>query len=279
MQQQTITSAIEAFLLECEIKRLKPRSIDFYASHLAKFLAFCKSNDIELLQDASTNLRLFNKTLLSKEYSAQYQHNILRALRAFLKFCVAENLITDFPKITFPRVPKQVKKALSKAEIKKLLSACNAREKLIVSFLLDSGVRANELVNIKINDIDLKSGLVHIRQGKTGERYVAIGVKVRKLITLHLNSRKENEYLLGGITVSAIMQLMHRLRKKSGVAKLTAHALRRTYATNSLRQGVSVHVLAKQMGHSSLQILSRYLDLDANDLLDMQKQFGVVDNL
>lgn len=283
MQQQTIVSAIDAFILECELKRLRPRTIQFYASNLDKFVQFCASNNISTLAEATKILRLFNKNLLNQDYSAQYQHNILRALRAFLKFCVAEKLLDTYPKITFPKVKSQVKAILNADEIKRVLSVCNERDKLIISFLLDSGVRANEIIAIDIEDIDLKTGLVHVRHGKTAERYVAVGVNVRKLLILYLNSKKTGPMLVNSkserLTVSGIMQLMKRLRTRSGVKKLTAHTLRRTYATNSLRQGVSIHVLAKQMGHSTIQMLSKYLALDTSDLLNMQKQFGVVDNL
>lgn len=283
MQQQTISSTVEAFILECEIKRLRPRTIQFYSSNLDKFVRFCTDNNVTSLFEAAASIRSFNKSLLTQDFTPQYQHNILRALRAFFKFCVAEKLLESYPKITFPKVKSQVKAILNTDEIKKVISVCNERDKLIINFLLDSGVRANEIISINIEDINLKTGLVHIRNGKTGERYVAIGVNVRKSLTLYLNSKKSGPMLLSKkgerFTISGIMQLMKRLRNRSGVANLTAHALRRTYATNSLRQGVSIHVLAKQMGHSTIQMLNKYLALDTNDLLEMQKQFGVVDNL
>lgn len=281
--QQTLDSAIQLFLLECVLKRLRPRTIEFYSSNLDKLVQFCSNNGVTLLVDAARNLRQFNKHLLRLNCSPQYQHNILRAIRAFLRFCVEESLLESYPKITFPKVQRQVKATLNTEEIKKILSVCQERDKLIVNFLLDSGVRANELVTIDASDIDLKSGLVKVREGKTGERFVAIGVQVRKLLVLYLNNRETGPMLTSNqgerLTVNGVMQVMKRLRKRSGIKKLTAHTLRRTYATTSLRQGVSVHVLAKQMGHSTIQMLNRYLNLDTSDLLDMQKKFGVVDNL
>ncbi len=132
MEQQTLISAIQAFDLECQLKRLRPRTIQFYENGLKQFSKFCAENNVTFLYDASRILKLFNKNLLSKSYSAQYQHNILRAIRAFFKFCVDEDLLEKYPKITFPRVPKQVKSALSMEEVKRVLSVCDYRDKLII---------------------------------------------------------------------------------------------------------------------------------------------------
>lgn len=151
MQRRTLISeVIELFFFDCEIKRLKPNTLRFYQAKLQNLASFCNANSIEYVNDISSKtLKDFSISLIKRRLSEQYQHNILRAVRAFLNFCVTDELLVEAPKITFPKLPKEVKKALSSDEIKAVLSACrNERDKLIILLFLDSGLRNNELCSL-----------------------------------------------------------------------------------------------------------------------------------
>lgn len=75
-----------------------------------------------------------------------------------------------------------------------------------------------------------------------------------------------------------LKQLFRRLVDYSGV-KFSAHSLRRTFAINSLRNGMDIYTLAKLMGHTDITVLRAYLPLVNNDLRVAQERYGVVDNL
>ena len=284
MQRRTLFSdALDTFYLDCEIKRLKPKTIKFYQVTLQNLVTYCNERDINYLSDITSKiLKDFSKSLIGRNLSTQYQHNILRATRAFFNFCVSDELIGEAPKIVFPKLPKEVKKALTKEEIKSVLSACRSdRDRLIILLFLDTGLRNNELCSLDASDIDIKEGLILVRHGKTGQRYVPIGANVRKKLLIH----KRNKTILffgktgKRITISGIVQMFKRLRKRTGIAHLSAHSLRRTFAISCIRNGMNIHILAKMMGHTTIDVLKHYLDISTEDLQKAQKQFGVVDNL
>jgi len=135
-----------------------------------------------------------------------------------------------------------------------------------------------------VEDVDLSQGLVKVRHGKTGERYVVIGAKVRKLLIIYLQGRTSGALFLSKykkrLTISGMTSLMDRLRAKTGIPHLTCHTFRRTFATNSLRQGMDITILAKLMGHADLQMLrNHYLDINNEDLIDANNKYSIADNL
>lgn len=134
MQRGTLfADALDTFYLDCEIKRLKPSTIKFYQVKLQNLVTYCNKRDIKYLSDiTSRTLKDFSKSLVNRSLSTQYQHNILRAARAFFNFCVSDELIEEAPKITFLKLPKQIKKALTKDEIKSILSACRSDRDSII---------------------------------------------------------------------------------------------------------------------------------------------------
>ena len=72
---------------------------------------------------------------------------------------------------------------------------------------------------------------------------------------------------------------MDRLSERSGIENCTAHAFRRTFAITCLRNGMNVHILARCMGHSDIQILRQYLDIVEADLHSAHAKVSPADNL
>ena len=71
-----------------------------------------------------------------------------------------------------------------------------------------------------------------------------------------------------------LVQLMERLRNRSGVVTCTAHTFRRTFAISCLRNCMNIYVLARLMGHADITILRQYLPLVENDLQEAHARFG-----
>jgi site-specific recombinase XerD len=72
---------------------------------------------------------------------------------------------------------------------------------------------------------------------------------------------------------------MRRLRKSTGIEHLQAHTFRRTFAITALRNGMSVHHLARFMGHEDIHVLRRYLGLVESDLQSAHQAAGPVDRM
>jgi len=269
-----ITKAVDLYLLDCKIRRLSPKSITSYKIGLKKFVEWSHLDDTDQL----TKTLLIEYGLSLDSHKPQYQKNCVVTVNTWLKFLHKEEIVRKL-QIPLPKVAFKVKQALTIADIQNLLKACNTkRDRLIIRLLLDTGVRANELCNIKIEDIDLDRGLILIKYGKTGERYVTIGHKVRKDLLLFIN--KDKGYLFTTnrnrqLNRSSYQAIFKRLQKRTGIVYLSSHTLRRTFAISLVRQGINVHLIAKLMGHKSIETLKSYLDFTLDDISNI----SVIDNL
>lgn len=289
----TLEEAYEMFMLDCEARRLTPATRQFYRAKLSVFFQWCTENAVEVISDLTAHkIRQYFVYLQRRSLSGQYQHNLARTIRAFLNYCVRDELleVSPFKKVQMPRVEKKILEALDAADIRTLLKHCqSARDKALCLFLLDSGVRASELAALKIGHVDVKTGVVHVHSGKGQKgRTTYIGATTRKYLHRYLRTRGEltpemplfvSEMTSECLTVSGLVQLMERLRRRSGVAACTCHAFRRTFALNCLRNGMNIYVLARLMGHADIIILRQYLPLIENDLQDAHARFGAVDKL
>lgn len=289
----SLPDALDLFLLDCAARRLTEDTLQFYKSKLSVFFHWCDEQDIQAIEDITAHaIRRFLVDIHRRKLSSQYQNNLARAIRAFLNYCVRDELIevSPFAKVQMPRLEKKIISALTLADIKQVLQSCACeRDRAICLFLLDSGVRASELAALNVEDVDLQSGVVRVHAGKGQKgRTTYIGARTRKQLKRYYTERgpvKPQEpafrALLSGdrLTVDGLVQLMARLRTKSGVAGCSCHTFRRTFAITCLRNGMNVYVLARLMGHADITILRQYLAFVEEDLKGAHARYGAVDNL
>lgn len=295
MQRGThlFSTALDLFFLDCEARRLTAGTLQFYQAKLSLFVRWCEQEGLQTIQDLTAHhIRRYLVHLQRRQLSSQYQHDLARAIRAFLNYCVRDELIdkSPFAKVQMPRLEKKILEALSPDEIRLLLKSCaTERDRALCLFLLDTGVRASELVALNVEDIDLKTGMVTVRLGKGQKgRTTYAGARTRKQLRRYFAERgtlKEREPVFvteranKRMTLSGLIQIMGRLQERSGVATCTCHAFRRTFALNCLRNGMNIYVLARLMGHADITILRQYLPLVEDDLQDAHARFGAVDHL
>jgi len=184
-----------------------------------------------------------------------------------------------------PNIAKKRLPVLSVDELKQVLEACKTiRDKTVVLLLADTGVRRMEACTLNWGDIDIASGLVRIYRGKVGKaRSVVIGVTTRRVLLAYRRTVKHdgNDPLLQTIshtrlTPMGLRSVLQRISKRTQI-HFTPHALRRTFATLSLRAGMNLLELQALLGHSSLDMTKRYVDMLEDDLLAAHREHGPID--
>jgi integrase/recombinase XerD len=289
-----LKSAFELFILECQSRRFTAHTLRFYRGRLSLFLTWCERREIEWLTDLTHHhIRQYLVEVQESGVSSAYHHSLARAIRAFLNYCVRDDLLpaSPFRKVQMPRLEKKVLEAVSREDINAILKACRyERDKAIILLMLDSGIRASELCALNVGDVDFTTGEVIIRHGKGQKgRSVYIGSRTRKQLRRYFIRERGGEPGSqrplfttqdddSRFVYHTLKQLLRRLREKSGV-RFSAHSLRRTFAINSLRNGMDIYTLAKLMGHTDITVLRAYLPLVNSDLRIAQEKFGVVENL
>lgn len=287
-----LSDAFHVFRLHCKVQRFRPTTIETYGYILSPFSEWLGTEfDVGFVQDVTpSHIRAYLAYKEDEGAAPEYLKSIARALRAFFNFCVADELIERTPmrNVPMPRTPKKILPPIPRKDVDKLLAAARSeRDRVLIWFLLDTGVRASECCNLTLGHIDLKEGSARIVAGKgEKDRTVYFGAKTARALLKFIGNRSNpNDPLFCSdktgkpLTRSGLFQILRKIARRAGVKKCSPHAFRRTFAINSLRNGMNIFVLARLMGHSDITILRQYLSLVDDDSQVAVQRYGVVDNL
>lgn len=286
-----LTDVYEYYILDGQARKLSPSTLQSYHDRVKRFLDWCETQNIHNLTEITSNtIRSYIVFMQNEKRAEMTIANTFGAIKAFINFCVREELITVAPtaKVQRPKVGRYIITVLEPEQVQKILKACRTeRDEAIFLFMLDCGVRAAEMVALDGRDIDLKTGTVFVRQGKGGrDRFVYIGAKARKSV--------QRYYLAAGVpgnhdpvwrslrtgerlSDSGLRQVVRETGQLAGIEDCHPHMLRRTFATWSLQAGMSIFHLAKLMGHQTEEVLRHYLGLSQKQIEQSSRQHGAVD--
>lgn len=291
----SLTACLSVFLLDAKSRRLSPQSILFYEKQLSYFLRWLEENgaapdSLAITELDRNDIRHYLSDRAESGIAAASVDACYRALNAFCNFCVAEEWVPISPmnNIRRPRKDQKIPPAFSKDEIEQLLRTCAySRDRAIVLFLTDTGCRAQEMLDLNIEDVNLTTGSVNILRGKGAkQRYAYIGFRTRKLLSLYLAERGEAQphdplfttEEASRLQYDGLKSLMQRLEKASGI-ECYAHKFRHTMARFCLRAGMNIYALQALMGHTSLEILKVYARVEGVDVAAAHQQYGAVDSM
>ena len=162
-----------------------------------------------------------------------------------------------------------------------------ARNKAIILLMLDTGLRASELCNAKISDCDLQASRIKVFGKGRKERIIEFSSITGKSIWKYLAGRKdrgEDEWLFltddGRKMVRyALALLIRRIGERAGVKGAHPHRWRHTFAVMALMNGMDAFTLQTSLGHSSMDMVRRYLNVAQVDTGRIQKRASPVANL
>jgi site-specific recombinase XerD len=158
------------------------------------------------------------------------------------------------------------------------------RDRLILLILLDTGLRASELLALNFENVNPVTGILQIMHGKGDKfRVVYLGRRSRMVLRSYYQKIKHHEgALIIGIhgerlEYTGLRQVLRRRAKTAGVVYQSPHSFRRLFALTMLRNGIDVFSLQLLMGHADLQMLRRYLKQAGSDLQEAHNQASPVD--
>jgi integrase/recombinase XerD len=151
----------------------------------------------------------------------------------------------------------------------KLLFAAPAllKHRIILMLIYSAGLRGQEVVNLKISDIDFERMTIHIRQSKyKKDRIVPLSLVVAMGLQKYLQAEHPHIWLFNGksshesYSVKGISWVMREALKKTSITKsVNLHSLRHSYATHLLEQGVNIVTLKGLLGHADITTTMMYL--------------------
>lgn len=281
-----LADAYTDFTLSRQAMQCTKATIDWYKYTALRFLSFAESLGASSPQQITAYLvRQYLTELTEQGRKDTTIHDNARAIRTLLRFWHAEGYLEKPVKFDMPRVAKKRLPSLDAEQLKKVIDACKSkRDKALLLFLADSGLRRSELCNLNWSDVDMQSGLVTVRQGKgKKDRSAVISPTTRRALLQYRRTVTPGNALFLSrtgerLTGSGVLLIFRRLSKVTGL-KVTPHALRRTFTILSLRAGMDVLHLQAILGHASLDMVQHYAQMVDEDLLQAHSQHSPVEAL
>jgi len=312
-----LSQAIKLFLIARQADSYSPSTVAQYKWALDKFVALgdkklkdVTTDDIRLfLSYLQTDYK--SKRSNTEKLGSTSLFHAWKAVRAFYKWiCPEFGLPNPSAKLPQPRYMSAVIVPFKQEEVKALIKACDrtapskksearktfamkrptsTRDHAIVLVLLDTGLRVSELCRLMMSDCDLQSGSLVVRPFGAGmksrSRVVPLGGAARKALALYVigreGTRDEPLFQLekgGEMNKGNVLHLLYALGERAGIHNVHPHRFRHTFAIQYLRNGGDLFTLQRLLGHTSLEMTRRYLDLAQIDDEKAHKKASPVDN-
>ena len=189
-------------------------------------------------------------------------------------------------KIPYPKEEHSLPVILSREDLNKLFNGCrNQKHRVILRLLYSSGLRRNEILNLKIEDIITGDGKYKIRINKSKgkkDRYTVLSSRMLIELRTYYKNYSPVTYLFNGrkkgepLSAAAIRHILTKARKISGLKKyVNIHILRHCFASHALEDGINIKTLQSLLGHSSIKTTMIYLHVSDIPLF---KAFSPFDN-
>jgi len=221
----------------------------------------------------------------SKTPSVSYFKHTVYGLRYVYQIMGVTSKNVVLPSLKFP---KKLPVILSIPEIKLLLKTPELlKHRLIIAMLYGCGLRRFELLNIKLQDIDLDRKMLHVKQGKgCKDRYVPLGNHLSRGLKTYIDAQHPYIWVFNGkddtgqlqkFSETGVQWIVRQAARKAGIKKhVTAHVLRHTYATHLLEMGLDIMTLKDLLGHAAIQSTLQYLHIAQ---LGRNRAFNPMDRL
>ncbi|WP_421802839.1 tyrosine-type recombinase/integrase [Flagellimonas sp.] len=260
-----------------EEKRLSPHTVNTYVEVTRFFVRYCigkkSKNYTKRLVEA------FNyEFIVSEGKSISYQNQCINGIKKFFLF---KKMDIDTLDLIRPKKEKKLPVVLSKDEVRLLIDETyNLKHKTLLSLLYSGGLRIGEAINLKVDDIDSKRMLIHIKGAKgKKDRYTLLSHSFLEILRIYYKQYKPKDYLFEGqklptYSTSSAQWILKNAVAKTGIRKdVTLHTLRHSFATHLLENGTDIRYIQELLGHSSPKTTMIYTHVTENSIKNISNPF------
>ncbi len=276
-----LAALLPSWQLALKAERKSPGTIKVYGDGVNKFLRWCAEtgHPAELTRTAA---QAFLADLMDNGAEGNTAKSRDLALKRFAAWLVDEGELSANPLIGLkpPKADSKVVNALTDDELKRLIKTCQGkslqdrRDEAIVRLMLETGMRANEVIGLQVADVDLHRGLATVRRGNGGKgRVTPFGAQTAAAIDRYMRARRTHRladsgdlWVGGGGKSFRYHGLSKALKDRAEVAGIKGfhlHLMRHTAATRWLRAGGSEGGLMAVAGWSTRSMVARYTGASA----------------
>lgn len=280
--QRTYKALLDKFVAWANERKV-PNWASVQLSHLQSFL-----------RDEQARAAVLGKMRAARRLSSESIYLQIAALRAFFRFAENEKHVPRnvAEHLSLPRRWKRLPKALTSIEIDKLLrpltpeTPASLCDQAILEVAYASGLRLAELRTIRLEQLQLEAGFLHVIGKGNKERVVPLGRKAVAALNRYLETGRPKlvkpktpgtVFLTGRGTPFSPVTLWLRIKNRvrhAGIARnVTPHMLRHSFATHLLENGADLRVIQELLGHASISTTEVYTHVAGERLRDIHRRF------
>jgi integrase/recombinase XerD len=283
MADPDLRALLESWMIHLRAERKAEGTVRLYATGVRTFLAWCDRQGRPAMLDRAT-VAAFVAELLNDGREAATARARQLALRRFAAWLAEEGELDADPLAGLkpPKLDSKVVPVLTDQQLRALLAACQGpalrdrRDEALVRLLAETGLRAGETVALRVEDVDLRAGTLHVRRGKGGKgRLVPFGPQTARALDRYLRLRRQHRLAdtpalwLGdqgrGFGYDALHFTLGRRAEAAGLRGFHPHVLRHTAAHRWLAAGGSEGGLMAVAGWARRDMLDRYAAATASE--------------
>ena len=274
-------------------KKCSAHTVKAYKADLSEFCQFISSeyDQADLKEVHYPQIRTWIVLLVEKGLTNRSINRKVSSLKAYYKFLqkTKQLEISPLTKHVSLKTSKKIQIPFSENEVEKVLDSFESdsfeglRDRLIIEMFYSTGIRRSELIEIRLQDLDIEGNLLKVKGKRNKERYVPLLEGVVQRTRLYLKERKAVENAISGrylfLTSRGVKMnesLVYRLIKNyfrgvSSKVKKSPHILRHSFATHLLNQGADLNAVKELLGHSSLAATQIYTHSSMAELSKVYK--------
>lgn len=276
-------------------KRYSPHTITSYQNDLNQFDVYLQSTfQLDYLAVKHSHIRSFMVHLMDQKVSENTINRKISAIKSFYKFLQRNDKITQNPVklIKAPKIPKRLPVFVDTQKMNHLLDAEayfndsfeSVRNQLVIELLFGTGMRLQELIQLKDSDVDLFASTIRVLGKRNKERIIPINKSLANQIDKYVELKKLQNFnkimltlIVTNTGAAAYPKLIYRivnlyLNYVSTNEKKSPHVLRHSYATSLLNAGADLNAIKELLGHASLAATQVYTHNSIERLKTIYKQ-------
>jgi integrase/recombinase XerD len=274
--------SLQGFLSYAAAERgLSKNTVLSYGRDLGGFLSFLEGEGFSVgpLDFKREHITGFLEALRERGCSPATLSRHISSIRQFCRYLVIEGGRRDDPSenMESPKLWQRLPKALALSEIRQLLDGSGRkgkfalRDRAMLELMYSSGLRASEVIALKMQDVNTEAGFVRLTGKGSKERVVPAGframTKLREYIAglrpALFRKHRNSDYLFltargKPMTRQRLWQALRSLARSAGLPDISPHMLRHSFATHMLEGGADLRSLQKMLGHSDISTTQVY---------------------
>jgi len=268
MTDEAMSPLRRRIIEDMTIRKLAPKTQRDYVQRIKNFAAFLgRSPDTADFED----VRRYQLHLAASGVGAPTLNQAVSTLRFFFRVTLRRHEIVEYTH--FIHEARKLPTVLSPEEVARLLDAApGLKYKAALSVAYGAGLRAAEVVSLKISDIDSKRMIIRVEQGKGGkDRNVMLSPHLLNLLRAWWKAARPQGWLFPGrdpaqpITTRQLNRACHAAAHMAEIKKrVSLHTLRHSFATHLLEQNIDIRVIQVLLGHAKLDTTALYARVATN---------------